>query len=219
VRLAQARRQVAAPAPSPANSSRKTQWTSRWKNFWNESMRTNIPEKLLKISDEIAARGNANLTRLTVLKPWFERPKRLSAFALWVAARANSRKGKTSGAAGELFKEGRALLGKINPYSPQVDREAAQRLHDRLKEFQNEYQNQQWGRVRIVRNWNLMLVEQGLAIFLWHADSPAHGYKLAADYCQHYDSRYGNGLNGPSRAKIEEMVRFMFTLEALEDEP
>lgn len=182
-------------------------------------MRTNIPEKLLALADEITTQGNASLTRLTVLKKWFERPARLAAFAVWVAARANSRKGKTAGAAGELFKEGRVLLGKVNPYAPQLDRAAARQLHDRLRDFQNEYQHQQWGPVRIIQNWNLMLVEQGLDIFLRHADSPAHGYKLAADYCQHYDVRHGNGLNGPSRAKIEEMVRFMFTFEALEDEP
>src|SRR5438309_11048568 len=60
----------------------------------HESMRTNIPEKLLAISDEIVARGHANLTRLTVLKPWFERPNRLRAFAICVAARAKSRKGR-----------------------------------------------------------------------------------------------------------------------------
>ena len=92
-------------------------------------------------------------------------------------------------------------------------------LHDCLRDFQNEYQNQRWGPVRIVHNWNLMLVEQALAIYLWHQDSSAHGYKLAADYCQHYDPRYGNGLNGPSRTKIAEIVRFMFTIEALEDGP
>ena len=34
-------------------------------------MRTSIPEKLLKIAAEIAVRGNANLTRLTILKKWF----------------------------------------------------------------------------------------------------------------------------------------------------
>ena len=72
--------------------------------------------------------------------------------------------------------------------------------------------------VRVIHNWNLMLVEQGLEIYLRHADSPPHGYKLAADYCQNYDSRYGNGLNGPSRTKIEEIVRFLFTYEALEGE-
>ena len=65
-------------------------------------MRTNIPEKLLKIVDEIDADGSANLTKLAVLKKWFERPERLSAFAILVVARAVSRKGKTIGAAAEL---------------------------------------------------------------------------------------------------------------------
>ena len=72
--------------------------------------------------------------------------------------------------------------------------------------------------MRIIRNWNLLVVEHGLEIYLWHPDSPERGYKLAADYYQHYDSRYGNGLNGPSRTKIEELVRFMYSLEALEDD-
>ena len=85
--------------------------------------------------------------------------------------------------------------------------------------FKTNFKTNQWGPVRIVHNWNLMLVEQGLSIYLWHLDSSAHGYKLAADYCQHYDPRYGNGLNGPSRTKIAEIVRFMFTIEALEDGP
>lgn len=61
-------------------------------------MRTNIPEKLLKIVEEIDENGNASLTRLTVLKKWLDRPERLSAFAIWVSARAVSRKGKTIGA-------------------------------------------------------------------------------------------------------------------------
>ncbi len=182
-------------------------------------MRTNIPEKLLKIVEEIDENGNASLTSLTVLKKWLERPERLSAFAIWVAARAVSRKGKTTGAAAELFRAARTLLVGLDKIRPELDRQAAQTLHDHLRDFQNEYQNQQWGHVRIVHNWNLMLVEQGLSIYLWHLDSSTHGYKLAADYCQHYDPRYGNGLNGPSRTKIAEIVRFMFTIEALEDGP
>ncbi len=55
----------------------------------DQIMRTNIPEKLLKIVEEIDERGDANLTRLAVLKKWFERPERLSAFAIWVAATLN----------------------------------------------------------------------------------------------------------------------------------
>ena len=186
-------------------------------------MRTKVPEKLIKIIDDIDAEGNASLTRLTVLKKWFEAPgrknnNRLRAFAVWVARRALSRKGKTAGAAGELFSEARVLLGGLGQACPTLQANAAADLHQRLRDFQNEFKSHQWGAVRIINNWNLLLVEQALAIWLWHHDSPSHGYKLAADYCQHYDRRYGNGLNGPARTKLEEMVRFMFSMEALEDE-
>ena len=62
----------------------------------------------------------------------------------------------------------------------------------------------------------LLLVEEALAICIWYPDSPVHGYKLAADYCQNYDPRYGTSLNGPSRTKLLEMVRFIFAVEAHE---
>ena len=91
-----------------------------------------------------------------------------------------------------------------------------QLLHDRLTAFQNEYRNVAWGAARVIHNWNLMLIEHALAIYLDREPSPAAGYKLAADYCQNYDPRYGNGLNGPSSTKILEIVRWMFTLEAIE---
>jgi len=197
-----------------------------WKTNWpvNQAadreptvlMRTNVPEKLLKLVDEIDTAGNASLTRLTVMKKWFEQPGRLPAFAVWVAARAASRKGKTTGRAAELFREARALLAGLDLAQPRLDRLAASALHDRLRDFQNEHRNQQWGPVRIIHNWNLLVVEKGLAICLVYPASAAQGYKLAADYCQHYDPRHGNGLNGPSRTKIMEIVRFMFELEALE---
>ena len=44
-------------------------------------------------------------------------------------------------------------------------------------------------------------------LHLSRAAVPSDGYKLAADFCQHYDSRYGNCLSGPSRTKILEMAR------------
>lgn len=99
------------------------------------SARTNVPEKLLKIVEEIDARGEANLTRLAILKKWFERPGRLSAFALWVAARACSREGKTGGTAAELFREARTLLAGLDKVRPKPVRKKTQGLHDRLQDF------------------------------------------------------------------------------------
>jgi hypothetical protein len=84
-------------------------------------VRTNVPEKLLKVVEEIDEHGQADLTRLTVLKKWFERPRRLSAFAIWVATRASSRKGKTGGAAAQLFLEAKATLAGLDKFHPKVN--------------------------------------------------------------------------------------------------
>ena len=184
-------------------------------------MRTAVPEKILAIIDQIGAEGNASLTRLTVLKKWFERPGRLSMFGLWVARRAAGRKGKTKGEHGALLQEASKLLGPASTresFFSEPERRATQDLHDRARASQAEFEKQAWGPVRLVKCWPLFLVEQGLAIYLWHSASPSHGYKLAADWAQNYDSRYGNGLNGPSRGKLHELVRFMFTVESLGDE-
>lgn len=184
-------------------------------------MRANVPEKLLAIINEIDAHGSASLTRLTVLKKWFEHPGRLPSFGLWVARRAAGRKGRTKGEAGGLLNEARTLLGSTatrESFLQPVDRGAAQELHRRARDFQNDFKNQQWGPVRIIHCWPLLLVEKGLALYLGEEDSPSDGYKLAADFCQHYDSRYGNSLCGPGRTKITEIVRFMFAVEAIEED-
>ncbi len=180
-------------------------------------MRTNIPEKLIKIADQIEESGSASLTRLTVLKKWFEQDlKRLPSFAIFIARRASSRKGKTTGEAAELFLDAGKLLRETDIYDPQLPREEAINLYERLKSFQNEYKNAQ-GQVRLVKNTHLFLIEKGLRIYLWRTISPSDGYKLAADYCEHYDPQYGNGLNGPSSFKINEIVRFMLNIEGRED--
>jgi len=184
-------------------------------------MRTTVPEKLLKIIDDIDTQGNASLTRLTVLKKWFERSGRLSAFGLWVARQAAGRKDKTQDGAGALLDETRALLGSAatrKSLFQQIDRKAAQSLHDRARKFQNEFQKQQWGPVRIIHCWPLLLVEEGLALHAGLHRHPSSGYKLAADWAQHFDTCHGNGLNRPSRAKLQKLRRFMLSVEALEDE-
>ena len=131
------------------------------------TMRTAVPEKILTIVDDIDTQGNVPLTRLTVLKKWLERPGRLPAFGLWIARRAAGRKGKTKGGAGALLDEARTLLGwaaTAEGLFQLIDRMAVQSPHDRAWDLQHEFRNQQWGPVRIVHCWPLLLVEQGLAL-------------------------------------------------------
>ena len=185
-------------------------------------METAIPERILNVINDIDRQGNVPLTRLTVLKKWFEHPGRLPAFGLWLARRAAGRKGKTKGEAGALLVETRAQLGTAatrESLFQQIDRKAAENLHDRARAFQNEFKHQEWGPVRIIHCWPLLLVEKGLALHLGLSRDPGDGYKLAADWTQNFDPQYGNALNGRSRGKLGELVRFMFAVEAVEDHP
>lgn len=180
-------------------------------------MRTKVPEKLLAIVEAVRETGSANMTRMTVLKKWFERPGRPAAFGAWAAGRASARKGKTLGEAGALFDEARMLLKGVHKVRPELDRRAAEDLQRRLRDFQNEHERQAFGSVRIIKNWNLLLVEQGLALYLDGA-APERGYELAADFCKQYDSRFADSLTAKSVAKLLEIMRWMYTMEALEDE-
>jgi hypothetical protein len=91
-------------------------------------------------------------------------------------------------------------------------------LHHRLQAFQDKYQKQTWGSVRTVHDGNLLMVEQGLAIDFWHPHLPSHGYKLAATYCEHYDTPYGPGLSGRSRIRLGQIVQFVRNVETQEHE-
>ncbi len=178
-------------------------------------MPRSVTDKLSAVISEIDARGNADLLRLTVLKKWFERPGRLASFALWIAGRAASRGGEGTQPATDLIGDARALL-RDGEFWATLDRSAAERLHGRLRDHQNTYKRLKWGPVRIVTDRNLFLIEEALALYLWSADAPSLGYKLAVAYCEHYDSRYGNGLNGPSRDRVEELIDFVRRREASE---
>ena len=105
-------------------------------------MGVSVSEKLLLVAGEIESRGQANLTRLTVLKKWFEQPGRLAEFGLWVARCSAENKGKANGTAAKLLVEARGLLGssaKGGSGERSVERRAAAELWDRARAFQNEY--------------------------------------------------------------------------------
>jgi hypothetical protein len=182
-------------------------------------MRTDISDKLREVAAAIDRSGSAELTRLTVLKQWFVVSSHLSSFAIFIADQASRRKTKkTTKEVAELFLEARTLLANVDVFAPRIPRVAATKLHACLRVFQNEHRKSKWVSLRIIRDLNLFLVECGLHIYLGPGAAPTEGYCLAADYCEHYDPRYGNGLNGPSSSRIREIVRFIDAVEAHEEQ-
>jgi len=175
-----------------------------------------IQHKINAIIEEIDRRGHADVLRLTVLKRWFMAPGRLSDFGLWIAQQAAAHGEAATGDAGSLFAEARALLEAREPPESGPRWSAAETLYRRLRLFQNTFQHQRWGPVRIIWNRNLLLVEQGLALYLRHLATPTDGYRLAVGYCAHYDARFGTDLNGPSRDRLAAVRDFIATVELRE---
>lgn len=178
-------------------------------------MRTEIPEKLLKIADAIYEKGSQNLTRLTVLKKWFEKRSRLLGFAFFIAKKSSHKKGKSKGVVGELFDRSRIFLKEINEFQPKFNKIEAEQLYQDLKAFQSETKSTQWAAVRIIKNLNLFLIEQALEIILFKGNS-SDGYSLARNFCENYDPKYGNSLNGKSINRIDEIAQFILVIEAKE---
>jgi hypothetical protein len=176
----------------------------------------NVSQKLQKVVADVKGCGNANLTRLTVLKKWSEKPDRLPSFGIFIANQASRQTRKTTREAVELFREVHEILVDVDIFEPNIPRAEATRLHARLAVFQNEHRKIRSTTLRLIHNQKLFLVESGLRLYLWHGNSPVEGYHLAANYCEHYDPRYGNGLNGPSVNRIEEIAGFVLAMEAHE---
>jgi hypothetical protein len=171
-------------------------------------MALTIHQKLASIVEEIDRKGFAELVRLTVLKKWFEPPGRHRAFALWIAGRAAHIDEPASEAEASLLAEARAFLADIQSHG-ELNPPRMRQFQERLTAFQPDYTQLTWGPVRVVHSKRLMMIEDALAICLWHPDDPRYGYRLAAYYCEHYDARHGNNLNGPSRDRVLEIASFV----------
>jgi hypothetical protein len=181
-----------------------------------------VPEKLLKLAAEITDTGSANLTRLTVLKKWFDGPSgpdRIRAFGAWIARRAigSGLKSAEDGAA-PLLHEARTMLRGRDRFRPRLsaaEQEKFWAFYIRLRDFQNTYRRVYSNQMRQITNWDLFLVEEGIRLLMRSAH-PAEAYDLAAAYCRHYDPHTFHALNGPSVAKILAIVRFMRGIEQFE---
>ena len=179
-------------------------------------MRTQIPEKLLKIIEDIDLNGHASISKLTVMKKWFSCPSRIQSFSIFIAKKACSRSGKSKLIEKVLFAECKELLKPIEVFSPKLSKTKIIRIIEKLVNFQNDHKKGCFVVLREINNWNLYIVELALKLFIDSKD-PILAYELISKYCQHYDPKYGNSLNGPSRYKILEIIRFMFQIEAREE--
>ena len=78
--------------------------------------------------------------------------------------------------------------------------------------------------LKLLYYYQIMGSKSGCLSLRAYGDTPTEGYRLAANYCDNYDLRYGNSphlrygnsLNGPSRRRIAEVIDFIDRVEARE---
>ena len=143
----------------------------------------------------------------------------LPSFAIFIADQASRQATETTKETADLFREARALLADVDVFVPKIPRAEATSLFASLRKFQSEQKKLEWASVRIIRDRNLFLVESALQVCLGlgYGGTPTEGYRLASNYCEHYDPRYGNCLNGPSRGRIEDIINFVLAVEVREE--
>jgi hypothetical protein len=172
------------------------------------TMPTTIQNKLAAIIAEIERTGSADTQRLTVLKKWFETEGRLQAFAHWIMERITTQQATSSSEAAALLEQARAILETANS-GGSMDEPAMRSLLGQCRDFQSEIKRVRGYPVRLIHDHSVLLLELALAISLRQANRPADGYQLAARYCEHYDARYGNTLNGPAKERLQAIAAFI----------
>jgi hypothetical protein len=182
-------------------------------------MTSNVPDKIVHLLNELESNGFLNTTRLTVLKKWFDHSNRLIQFTFFIAKKAISQKGKVKDKkAIELFKNAKTLFNDNVNKKNRFNKILAEKLLDELKEYQNDYKKIPFGVARIIRNQKLLLIEKAIKICLYYQNDVTLGYQLATDYFRTYAPSHGDGIYSNAIYKIQELLQFMFTIEALEDQ-
>lgn len=77
-----------------------------------------------------------------------------------------------------------------------------------VRAVQNTYRNQAWGSVRIIHSTEVLMIEYALSCLLQPTASSDWGYRIARQYAECYNARYGTGLIPESAPMVEDIADF-----------
>jgi hypothetical protein len=101
-------------------------------------------------------------------------------------------------------------LRKMSAYLKEPSEEARASLRELFAEVrgvQNEYEHQRWVTVRLIKSRELLIVGIALECILHPLASSDLGYRIARQYAERYNSRFGTGLiplSRPRRSKTSQ---------------
>ena len=167
--------------------------------------------KLTEMAPALRQGKDFPITRLTTIKGLCQDPQAAAAFALFLARLAQQKvaQGRHPERDKELVAE---AIPEMEAYVDDASPERAERLRSLLREVeaqQNESQRISWNQVRMIRNRDLLVVEDALRLLVSGPEmAPTWAYQAARDYAERYDPRYGTGLIPSSAPLMEDIARF-----------
>jgi hypothetical protein len=174
--------------------------------------------QLARIATDLHEGASFNITRLTTLKSLCEDATAAARFAVHLAT-LTYKKMQEQSCPSHLDPEKwthytqvvetalRAMQRYVEQPTPQTTN-PLWALQSRVRALQDRYENQAWGPVRIIDSTEVLLIEYALSCLLQPTASADWGYRLARQYAERYDSRYGTGLIPESASLVEDIADF-----------
>jgi hypothetical protein len=174
--------------------------------------------QLARIATELHEGESFNITRLTTLKSLCEDATAAARFALHLA-QLTYRKMRDKPCPAHLDPEKweyykqvvDEAIRQMVRYMGKPTEEAADLVRAWLSDvraIQDRYEQQAWGPVRMIQSTEVLLIEYALSSLLQPTASADWGYRLARQYAERYDSRYGTGLIPESAPMVEDIADF-----------
>ena len=174
--------------------------------------------RLAQLAVELREGNDFNITRLTTLKSLCEDADAATQFALHLA-KLTYKKMRAQECPAHLDAERWEYFNQmVDEAIRQMERYLANPTEDEadlvrlwrsdIRDLQSEYRRQAWGPVRIIESSEVLIVEQALSCLLEPYASADGGYRIARQYAERYDSRYGTGLIPESAPMVEDIADF-----------
>jgi hypothetical protein len=77
-----------------------------------------------------------------------------------------------------------------------------------VRAIQDRYKRQAWGPVRVIESVDVLVVEMALSSLLQPDASANWGYRIAREYAERYNPRYGTGLIPEWAPMVEDIADF-----------
>jgi hypothetical protein len=180
-----------------------------------------VPPKIRRLAQmavELREGTSFNITRLTTIKGLCADATAAARFAVHLAQLTHRRMREKPCPAHhdaekwEYYKQVvDEALRQMHRYLDNPTEDAADLVRAWLSDVRaihDHYEPQAWGPVRMIQSTEVLIIELALSCLVYPADAAYWGYRIAREYAERYDPRYGTGLIPESTPLVEDIADF-----------